>query len=247
MKNKLLLFFAAFKLLTIGLFVLSSCSRGVTPGDRAEKFLTAMSTGDMETAKLMVDEESESVIISVDKAGVKVNGKKANIIIVDETTKGKQSIVKFKYGEDGKVNTLRLSGGEEDWEIKIDGDNGDIVVGEESIKEILADVDLTVAEALSLSSDAVKAGLNVAGKALEGLGKLLQGASEDLNLKDLDLDNLNLEDLNLQDLEANLEKLGEDLEDLDINFEGSEEDIAKAKKELTKALKKLEEAFEDRK
>ncbi len=247
MKNKLFVLFAGIKLLTLGLFVLSSCSQGITPGDHAEKFLTAMSTGDLETAKLMVDNDSESVIISVDQAGVKVNGKKANIIIVDETTKGEQSIVKFKYGEDGKVNTLRLKSGEEDWEIRIDGDSEDIVIGEESLKEVLAGVDLTVEEALEMSSDAVKAGLKVAGKALEGLGKILQGVSEDINLENIDLDNINLENLNLKDLDANLEKLGKDLEDLEINFEGSEEDMEKAKAELTKALEKMKEAFEEKK
>lgn len=224
--------FSFMLLAAIGISLFTSCARELTPGERAEAFLVAMSEGDTEAARKMVSEEGESVILAVEKSDAVRRGKKAKIKIVEEHRKGDHAVIKYKYDDSRKVRTIHLQENGGEWEVVMDRHSNDIVIGEESLREILHDVDITLDEALSLSADAVDAALTVAGKTMEELGKLLQDVSKDVKI------NIEGSEDDLREAGAELRRAIRDItENIEINIDGSEEEWEEARREIRKALK----------
>lgn len=260
MKIKSFLFFLFVA--TLGSSLFFSCAKQNTPSSQAKEFLDVMSKGDFEQAKVMVDEDSENVIVSLEKAKKSVEGKASDITIISEKHKGDVATVKYKYGDSNKVNEIELTNVEgEEWKVVMDRRSKDIAVGEESVGEILNEVDLSIEEVLSLSGDAIEAAMDLAGKTLEGLGKILQNKSGDIKLKlegseediqeakDGLIEALREMKIDFEGSEKDIEKAKEDIKDvikeMKDKFEGSEDDIEKAKREIEAALKELEQAFRE--
>lgn len=213
--------------LGLGSMTLYSCLFEASAADKAEEFLTALSDGDLKKAKSMSNAQTEKVLEKIRKSNKKISQGKSKVIILEDDTSGDKAVVKFRYDDSEEVNTLHLSLDDEEWKISIDDNNGDIMVGDQSMKELLNGLNYTLQKALELGSIALdnfltgdNGLLNIAGEILKMSGDAAGQFADSINI-------------NSGDLEKAFERFS--MED-NPEFE-------RAAEELKKAAEKLEEIF----
>ena len=114
--------------------VLWACS-GASPKQVAEKFLTAMNTGDYAEAKKLASKDSQ-MAVGLAEANSKDKPAEAKKIEIGEETVSENSAV-VKYKEDGENRTLKLVKEDGSWKAtwsKDDMDPGPAMTGELFLK-----------------------------------------------------------------------------------------------------------------
>ncbi len=213
--------------------VFYSCTDDMTPQQAADEFLTALADGEFDRAQLMVEKGSEKLIKTIEKTADQIEKGKSKITIVDQNGDEHSSIVKFKYDDSNKINSLRLKRDDgEDWSISINNDNGDLMVGDQTVEEILGDLDINIKEALTMSEAAIEDLVEkYSGGVLKFTGSILKQVGELMEKNgngDIDID------VDSKDFENSIKKLAEDS---DIDFEKAKEDLLKAVREISEAAK----------
>jgi len=208
-----------------------ACEDEASAQKAADEFLTALKDGELDKAKEMVEENSEKLIKTIEKTADKIKKSDAQINIIEEESDGNTSVVKFRYDDDSKVQVLRLNKKDDgEWNIKLDGDSEDILVGDETIEDIISDLDIDVDELLELSETAINELVKSSGSLLKIASSILSKAGDILKNTG---DSISI---NSKEFEEYVEKFAEEHK---IDFEKAKEDLLKAKEEIEKAAQEL--------
>ncbi len=220
-------------LLVLGLvgFTAQSCITDASAADTAEEFLTALSEGNLDKAQNMAEDGTKSLLKSIKKSHKDIKKGNQKVIILNDDQNGDAATVKFRYDDSDEVNVLHLSLDNEEWKIAIDDKNEDIMIGDQSMKELMGDLNTTLQRAIEVGAVALD-------NFLTGDNGLIKVASELLKMSG-DAASQMADSINISS--SDFEKAIQELSSK------NNPELEEAKNELKKAAEKLKEIFNDKK
>ncbi len=215
----------------VGLSYLTYSCTEASAADKAEAFLTALANGDLESAQNMAEKDTKDLLKKIKKSEKKIKKGDSKVIILGEDSDGEEAVVRFRYDDSEDVNVLHLSlNDKEGWQIAIDDKNEDIMIGDQSMKDLLYDLNTTLQRALEAGALALDQLLTSDNGILKIASELLKMGGDAASQM---ADSINI---NSSDFERAIEKLKNE----------DNPELEKAKEELKKAAEKLKEIFEEK-